>query len=1176
MPNMSSKDKDSLKNELLYLIYQHLSENGYKKAANEVKKHVLQKGSPVLSASLQDIYTSWMKAPENLNKRKLEEGALGSPVKRPRQSDPVSSSESSEDEKTDKKPVKETNLTKNPSGKVNLSSPGKPAKKPPSPGKKTLSSGSSDTSDSEAEQKPPGKASDKPAPVLSASKATKDSSSSSSEETDSEEELQKVPQKAVGTSKTSAPSATPAKTVKAGLGKTLSAKPTPTQAKATPVGKQPESSETDSGSSDSEDEAPAQKAAWDSKANSVSRVPAKLDGTLGKMSSPGLVKSARPAPSLAQATPKTPESSGSDSESSSESEQEAPPPQKAVGTSKTSAPSATPAKTVKAGLGKTLSAKPTPTQAKATPVAKQPESSETDSGSSDSEDEAPGQKAAWDSKANSVSRVPAKLDGTLGKMSSPGLMKSARPAPSLAQATPKTPESSGSDSESSSESEQEAPAPQKTLGCLSAKSQSSSKPVPGKVSTLKSPLKSTKPTSSLAKLAPAVEKKPDSTESDSGSSETEEEAPKQKAFRTPVPSFTSGSPAKATPKTPWVDKEVKSTESGSSDSSLESEEEKPAAKTQQKLVKNSTTKSPAVKPAAVNPELTGSESEESSDTEQNVSQKSLQKAQAVKTPAPVPKTALKTSTKSTLGKPEAVKAHLGKVSKATDMKAPANLLKATAKSAVQKQSSESVSSDSSESEDEVKTSLLKTPQKKAITPKQSATSHALPVKPSAESDSSSSEDEPSQSLLASYPLAVNPVAKSTLLKRPATQAKTKKAGTAEESKSKDPDPPASAKAKSEDSTTDSSTDLEHRQPPAKMPKVATPKKISSHAVPKKKNTSKSDSSSEDSSDDEEQPVLTQATVQPSVQSKLTLKSSLSRNPAAKAGHKKTATATKGTKKPSPLAAPVPPNNESDSDSSGPDVEKWKLLARTLTDSDISVMASFQEPAVSTVTGAAETQKKKEKEKAMSNASGQKAKQTPKQKAPKPSASKAKKTEPPATIEDLLSLVDHHSSSSESNAEDTLVTTASKAQERKKVLLSERPRSASSEEEEEEEQRRVVEKRKAAADVGAATPDKDPVAKKKKKKKDKKEKKEKKLKTASENGGPVVPIITKSSPRADKEKRKENKKSKSKLKGKRKTKIKKTPFRPSQGIPFDTPSSMGTSPALISAVSDKKKKSSKNK
>uniref|UniRef100_W5MZB0 Uncharacterized protein n=1 Tax=Lepisosteus oculatus TaxID=7918 RepID=W5MZB0_LEPOC len=653
---MSSKDKDSLKNELLYLIYQHLSENGYKKAANEVKKHVLQKGSPVLSASLQDIYTSWMKAPENLNKRKLEEGALGSPVKRPRQSDPVSSSESSEDEKTDKKPVK---------GKVNLSSPGKPAKKPPSPGKKTLSSGSSDTSDSEAEQKPPGKASDKPAPVLSASKATKDSSSSSSEETDSEEELQKVPQKAVGTSKTSAPSATPA-----------------------------------------------------------------------------------------QATPKTPESSGSDSESSSESEQEAPAPQSLV-------------------------------KAQIYFFTMQCAKCACDVITSDL-------------YCNILS--------------------------------------------------------QKTLGCLSAKSQSSSKPVPGKVSTLKSPLKSTKPTSSLAKLAPAVEKKPDSTESDSGSSETEEEAPKQAQLR---------SPAKATPKTPWVDKEVKSTESGSSDSSLESEEEKPAAKTQQKLdlssaVKNSTTKSPAVKPAAVNPELTGSESEESSDTEQNVSQKSLQrqKAQAVKTPAPVPKTALKTSTKSTLGKPEAVKAHLGKVSKATDMKAPANLLKATAKSAVQKQSSESVSSDSSESEDE-------TPQKKAITPKQSATSHALPVKPSAESDSSSSEDEPSQ----------------------------KKAGTAEESKSKDPDPPASAKAKSEDSTTDSSTDLEHRQPPAKMPK-ATPKKISSHAVPKKKNTSKSDSSSEDSSDDEEQ----------------------SRNPAAKAGHKKTATATKGTKKPSPLAAPVPPNNESDSDS----------------------------------------------------------------------------------------------------------------------------------------------------------------------------------------------------------------------------------------------------------------------
>jgi hypothetical protein len=39
---MTSKDPSASNSSLLYLIYQHLKENGYQKAANVLKKHVTQ------------------------------------------------------------------------------------------------------------------------------------------------------------------------------------------------------------------------------------------------------------------------------------------------------------------------------------------------------------------------------------------------------------------------------------------------------------------------------------------------------------------------------------------------------------------------------------------------------------------------------------------------------------------------------------------------------------------------------------------------------------------------------------------------------------------------------------------------------------------------------------------------------------------------------------------------------------------------------------------------------------------------------------------------------------------------------------------------------------------------------------------------------------------------------
>ncbi|CAB1333187.1 unnamed protein product, partial [Coregonus sp. 'balchen'] len=61
---MTSKDPNASNSALLYLIYQHLKENGYQKAANVLKKHVTQIETPEEITSLHAIYTSWTKVSE--------------------------------------------------------------------------------------------------------------------------------------------------------------------------------------------------------------------------------------------------------------------------------------------------------------------------------------------------------------------------------------------------------------------------------------------------------------------------------------------------------------------------------------------------------------------------------------------------------------------------------------------------------------------------------------------------------------------------------------------------------------------------------------------------------------------------------------------------------------------------------------------------------------------------------------------------------------------------------------------------------------------------------------------------------------------------------------------------------------------------------------------------------
>ncbi|XP_062942251.1 treacle protein isoform X2 [Cynocephalus volans] len=83
--------------ELLPLIYQHLLQAGYVRAAREVKEQSGQKSFLAQPVTLLDIYTHWQQTSELGQKRKAEDDAALQ-AKKTRVSDPTSSSESSEEE----------------------------------------------------------------------------------------------------------------------------------------------------------------------------------------------------------------------------------------------------------------------------------------------------------------------------------------------------------------------------------------------------------------------------------------------------------------------------------------------------------------------------------------------------------------------------------------------------------------------------------------------------------------------------------------------------------------------------------------------------------------------------------------------------------------------------------------------------------------------------------------------------------------------------------------------------------------------------------------------------------------------------------------------------------------------------------------------------------------------
>ncbi|XP_057587016.1 treacle protein isoform X4 [Hippopotamus amphibius kiboko] len=93
--------------ELLPLIYQHLLQAGYVRAAREVKEQSGQKSFLTQPVTLLDIYTHWQQTSEIGQKRKAEDDAALQ-AKKSRVSDPISSSESSEEEEEEEEAEAET------------------------------------------------------------------------------------------------------------------------------------------------------------------------------------------------------------------------------------------------------------------------------------------------------------------------------------------------------------------------------------------------------------------------------------------------------------------------------------------------------------------------------------------------------------------------------------------------------------------------------------------------------------------------------------------------------------------------------------------------------------------------------------------------------------------------------------------------------------------------------------------------------------------------------------------------------------------------------------------------------------------------------------------------------------------------------------------------------------
>ncbi|XP_062044834.1 treacle protein isoform X5 [Lepus europaeus] len=588
--------------ELLPLIYQHLLQAGYVRAAREVKEQSGQKTFLTQPVTLLDIYTHWQQTSELGQKRKAEDDAALQ-AKKTRVSDPISSSESSEEEeeaeallaqttprpasvnssvtavtlpsgvkekaKAQSKAAKAVNSVPHPaSGKAlaHLLTGGKSAQKSGEPSANTVLA-----SETEEEGGVPAPVPAAKPGLVSAGQADSSSedTSSSSDETDVEVKPSVKPapirappapaQEPAARRAAPAPGKVGAVTPQAkGGALTLAAR-----------ARKPEEESESSEESDSEEEAPAGRPSQVNASTKVLQVrpsSAAAKGTPGKAVTPAPPRKAGlVAPQAKAGRPE--EDSGSSSEASSDSEEETP----AAGTPLQAKPSGktpqvraafAPAKgsprkgALPAAPGKTG---PAATQAQ---VGKREVDSESSSKESDSDEETPAAMAVTVSPAQAkpsgknswVRPAPTVGVGPSGKGTGLAPPGKAAPAAPLAQVV-KPEEDSDSSSEEESDSEGEA---------TPAVSATQAKP-PGKILQVrpasgptKGPLGKDVAVAPSQKLGPGAtqvkaERAKENSESSEESSDSVEEAPTATTPAQAKPALKTqakASPKKGTPVTP--------------------------------------------------------------------------------------------------------------------------------------------------------------------------------------------------------------------------------------------------------------------------------------------------------------------------------------------------------------------------------------------------------------------------------------------------------------------------------------------------------------------------------------------------------------------------------------------------------------------------------------------------
>ncbi|XP_028668868.2 nucleolar and coiled-body phosphoprotein 1-like isoform X3 [Erpetoichthys calabaricus] len=490
--------EDGKKLELLQIIYNYLSKNGYHKAAKKLKLPSSQPLPFEHVVSLQDIYSFWAKAPENVKKRKSKEGDH-SPSKKAHVCDPRSSSETLEDEEQEKDTAHTKKTSKEGARVFGKTTPTQDL------GKKLKQSSKASDADSSSEDDLSEKV------KVSASDAKPVSLKSSP----------------ASTSKTTLKKSTPPKvstvaSSKSGLFAKTSNVPVK---KPTECSKKAESSESDSSDSESEEEAQAVKGAG-STGTKIKPI-GMLKGSSVTESfespvrtTPGLSKVSSSAKQINLITKKKGETQRSES-LESEDERLA---WNISSIPKLDLQSRTPNKEVNSNLvAKSLSFLPTPKQATQTQTAlksteKKKKSSKTDaSNSSKSDDNSPVKKCLSVSKGETL--VESSPKQVCIKKTQLVSGKSAKPSP--VQASDEG--SSDSDSSSSSQSSQ------KFLGNSKASSypEINTKQSSAKKATFDTPTKQS-PSLTKTPLKTAVVKNGDSSDSDSNDeSSSEIETPLQ-------------------------------------------------------------------------------------------------------------------------------------------------------------------------------------------------------------------------------------------------------------------------------------------------------------------------------------------------------------------------------------------------------------------------------------------------------------------------------------------------------------------------------------------------------------------------------------------------------------------------------------------------------------------------